>query len=69
MRSLGGPVQWLAGDLSGLDDQRDGWGGLADRMNGAFTDSPARWQSDDLEGLLWRRTLRPMPMIREVHTG
>ena len=64
---------WTAGDLFGLDRALAGWGGLADRMNGArkvvFTDSLARWQSDDLEGWLWRRTLRPMPTIWEVHTG
>jgi len=55
---------WNASDLFGLDDRLDGWGGLADRMRGArrmtLTDGLARWRSDQEDGLLWRRTLRPM---------
>lgn len=61
---------WTASDLFGLDDSHDGWGGLADRLEGArrvtLSNSVAHWRSDDLEGWLWRRTLRPMRAIWEV---
>jgi hypothetical protein len=61
---------WTASDLFGLDDMRDGWGGLADRLEGArrvtFTDTVARWRSDQIDGWLWRHTLRPMRAIWEV---
>ena len=60
---------WTASDLFGLDDTMDGWGGLADRLAGArratFTDAVARWRSDQADGWLWRRTLRPMRTIWE----
>lgn len=58
---------WTASDLFGLDDTHDGRGGLADRLAGArrvtFTDTVAHWRSADLDGWLWRRTLRPMRTI------
>lgn len=61
---------WSASDLFGLDDTLDGWGGLADRLRGAkrvnFTDTVAHWRSDELDGWLWRRTLRPMRAIWEM---
>ncbi len=60
---------WTASDLFGLDETRDGWGGLADRLEGArrvtFTDTVARWRSDHVDGWLWRRTLGPMQPIWE----
>ena len=59
---------WTASDLFGLDPL-PGWGGLADRLDGArhlaLTDRIAHWRDDDLEGWLWRRTLRPMPTLWE----
>lgn len=55
---------WTASVLFGLDATLDGWGGVADRLRGArrvaFTDRLAHWRGEELEGWLWRRTLRPM---------
>ncbi len=60
---------WTASDLFGLDDTLDGWGGLVDRLRGArrvtFTDTIAHWRSDEIDGWLWRRTLRPMRTLWE----
>lgn len=60
---------WSASDLFGRCDL-PGWGGLADRLEGALhialTDRVGHWRTDDLDGWLWRRTLRPMPTIWEV---
>ena len=53
---------WNASDLFGIDPL-PGWGGLADRLEGArhvtFTDTVAHWRGDDLTGWLWRKTLTP----------
>lgn len=60
---------WTASDLFGLDTQ-PGWGGLADRLDGArqvsFTDQLARWHSNAAIGWFRRLALRPMPAIWEV---
>lgn len=57
---------WTASDLFGIDRLR-GWGGLADRLEGArrlaFTARVAHWQDDDSEGWLWRHTLRPYALL------
>ena len=64
---------WTASDLFGLD-RFAGWGGLADRLAGArqvaLTEAVAHWRADDLDGWLWRKSLRPMPTIWEAaHHG
>jgi hypothetical protein len=64
---------WTASDLFGLDPLA-GWGGLADRLDGArqlaLTDRTAHWRAEALDGWLWRRTLRPMPPLWEAaHHG
>jgi hypothetical protein len=60
---------WTASDLFGLDPQ-PGWGGLADRLDGArqvnLTDQLARWRSGAAIGWLRRLALRPMRTIWEV---
>ena len=57
---------WTVSDLFGLDPL-PGWGGLADRLDGArrvtFTDTVAHWIGEDETGWLWRRTLTPKPPI------
>lgn len=64
---------WSASDLFGLDSMLDDWGGLADRLHGArrvtFTDTVAHWRSDEIDGWLWRRTLRPMRTVWEYVHG
>ncbi len=64
---------WTASDLFGLNPLA-GWGGLADRLDGArqlaLTDRTAHWRAEALDGWLWRRTLRPMPPLWEAaHHG
>lgn len=65
----GAALGWTASDLFGLDPALDGWGGLADRLEGArrvtLTDTVARWRSDELDGRLWRKTLHSMPKLWE----
>jgi len=60
---------WTTDDLFGLDEQRDGWGGVADRLKGvrrvAFTDTVAHWRTAEEDGWLWRRSLRPMMTLWE----
>jgi len=60
---------WTASDLFGIGHS-PGWGGLADRLEGArratFTDGVAHWRSDELDGWLWRRSLRRMPAMWEL---
>jgi hypothetical protein len=60
---------WTASDLFGVG-AAPGWGGLADWLVGArkllLTDRIAHWRGDDLEGWLWRQTMRPMPLIWEA---
>jgi len=57
---------WTASDLFGLA-LPNGIGGLADRLEGVrnliLTDRIAHWRGTDLEGWLWRETMRPMPPI------
>ena len=57
---------WTASDLFGIG-AAPGWGGLADRLEGArtlvLTNRIAHWRGADLEGWLWRETMRPMPPI------
>lgn len=57
---------WTASDLFGFDPL-PGWGGLADRLEGArklvLTDRIAHWRSEDCEGWLWRQTLTAKPVI------
>jgi hypothetical protein len=57
---------WSASDLFGVG-AAPGWGGLADRLVGArkllLTDRIAHWRGDEVEGWLWRQTMRPMPLI------
>ena len=59
---------WTASDLFGLDPL-PGWGGLADRLEGArsvtFTSTVAHWIGKGNAGWLWRRTLTPKPPIWE----
>ena len=54
---------WTASDLFGLA-LPNGIGGLADRLEGTrnlvLTDRIAHWRGADLEGWLWRETMRPM---------
>lgn len=54
---------WDASALFGIGP-RIGWGGLADRLEGArnlvLTDRVAHWRGADLEGWLWRESMRPM---------
>lgn len=61
---------WSASDLFGVDPVRDGWGGLADRLEGArrlaFTAGVAHWRGENCEGWLWRRTLTAKPIIWEA---
>lgn len=61
---------WTASDLFGLDATRWGWGGLADRLAGArhvaLTDTVAHWRAAELDGWLWRRSLRPMALLWET---
>lgn len=58
---------WTASDLFGLDPALNGWGGLADRLQGArnvtLCAAIARWQGNDLQGWLWRKTLKPIQAI------
>jgi len=58
---------WSASDLFGLDPVRDGWGGLADRLEGArclaLTAKVAHWRGAECEGWLWRQTLSAKPLI------
>lgn len=60
---------WSAGDLFGVSD-RAGWGGLADRLEGArcvvLTEAVATWRGDGMAGRLWRETLPAMPAIWEI---
>ena len=57
---------WTASDLFGIG-AAPGWGGLADRLEGVrtlvLTNRIAHWRGADLEGWLWRETMRPMPPI------
>lgn len=57
---------WTASDLFGLA-LPNGIGGLADRLEGTrnlvMTDRIAHWRGADLEGRLWRETMRPMPPL------
>ena len=57
---------WTASDLFGIG-AAPGWGGLADHLEGVrnlvLTDRIAHWRGPDLEGWLWRETMRPMPPI------
>ena len=60
---------WSASDLLGVSGYPSE-GGLADRIEGvrrlAFTSRVAHWRGEEIEGWLWRETLRPMPTIWEV---
>lgn len=60
---------WDASALFGIGP-RIGWGGLADRLEGArnlvLTDRVAHWRGADLEGWLWRESMRPMPLIWSI---
>jgi len=60
---------WTASDLFGIDPL-SGWGGLADRLEGArnlvLTDRIAHWRGADLEGWLWRCTLTAKPVLWEA---
>lgn len=60
---------WTASDLFGMDDRRDGWGGVADRLDGArrlaFTTTVAHWRGDECEGWLWRQSLSAKPLLWE----
>ena len=61
---------WSASDLFGLDLVLDGWGGLADRLQGerivTLSAATAHWQGNDLHGWLWRETLTPMKAIWDL---
>lgn len=61
---------WGASDLFGLDPIWDGWGGLADRLEGArtlkLTENLAQWQELENVGWLWRETLTAKPLLWEV---
>lgn len=61
---------WTASDLFGIDAKREGWGGLADRLDGArqvtLTDTVAHWRTADLDCWLWRRSLRPLSPLWEL---
>lgn len=58
---------WAASDLFGIDPTLAGWGGLADRLQGArgltLTENVAHWRGDDCVGWLWRSTLTEKPLI------
>jgi hypothetical protein len=60
---------WDASDLFGVDPM-PGWGGLADRLNGArslaFTEGVAHWHGHEVEGWLWRRSLTAKPLLWEI---
>lgn len=60
---------WSAGDLFGVAE-RPGWGGLADRLEGArcvvLIETIGTWRGDGLAGRLWRQTLPAMPPIWEI---
>lgn len=60
---------WSAGDLFGVAD-RPGWGGLADRLEGArrvvLTETVGTWRGEGLAGRLWRETLPAIPAIWEI---
>jgi hypothetical protein len=60
---------WSASDLFGIGPA-PGWGGLADRLEGVhnlvLTVRIAHWRDADLEGWLWRETMRPMPLPWEI---
>jgi hypothetical protein len=61
---------WTASDLFGIGPA-SGWGGLADRLEGArnlvLTDRIAHWRGPDIDGRLWRESMRlPMPPIWEI---
>jgi hypothetical protein len=57
---------WTSSDLFGLT-LPNGIGGVADRLGGVrnlvLTDRIAHWRGANLEGWLWRETMRPMPLI------
>ena len=59
---------WTASDLFGLA-LPNGIGGLVDRLDGVrnlvLTDRIAHWRGADLEGWLWRESMRPMPTLWE----
>jgi hypothetical protein len=62
---------WSASDLFGIrPNLGPGSGGVADRLDGArrlaFTATVAHWESEELEGWLWRRSLTPKPLLWEL---
>lgn len=62
---------WRASDLFGIEPGRDGWGGLADRLEGArtirLTTNLAHWRGDDGAGWLWRQSLTDKPALWQVN--
>jgi len=58
---------WCASDLFGVDPTLEGWGGLADRLEGAraltLTENVAHWRGEGVSGWLWRRSLTPKPLL------
>lgn len=58
---------WSVSDLFGIEPGRDGWGGLADRLEGArsvkFTANLAQWQREECVGWLWRQSLTDRPVL------
>lgn len=61
---------WSASDLFGIKPGHDGWGGLADRLEGArtvkLTGRIAQWRSDECTGWLWRETQHAMPLLWQM---
>lgn len=62
---------WTASDLFGIEPGRDGWGGLADRLEGArsikLTANLAQWRGDECVGWLWRQSLTDKPVLWQVN--
>lgn len=60
---------WTASDLFGIG-LAPGWGGVADRLEGArilmMTTRIAHWRGAEVEGWLWRETMRTLPLLWEI---